>query len=429
MTVATSRTTLRRHLFDRIPGLGVSLTADSIQTDGITSLLVFGHSEEGDRVSEGRYIYRPDLTGNDRVKITTTLNGTTGKLSHGGSAYTNTSDLNCELLALHPDELNACIQRALRHIYLETHIALPAFLDADMQTAGVGNWAVGGSAALSKVTAATNVFPGGGTQALFINNGAANDYAESPSIRVPQNTGVFVAVIVRADLGTFSLQLYDVTGAAVFGTAVTYDDEGWARVWRQDTTPSGCEEMTVRLVGVEATADIYVDCVLGPYYRGQRRFLAQSWLDERFKLHGLRPARYARSIAANIDDANSRYFTEDWQRGRDFYLETLHREANPYVIQLQREIGGKDIWIAGERPLSDVDTLTTEAATTFGPLDQVLAYAEKEVAEILVLRQPEESRWKELLARAEKKATLETLARPALPRQRKRIFWSGIPGG
>ena len=176
MTDATSRTTLRRHLFDRIPGLGLSFTADSIQSDGVTSLLAFGHSEEGDRVYEGRYIYRPDLAGNDQVKVATTVNGTTGKLSHGGSAYSDTADVNCELLALHPDELNAAIQRGLRHVYLETQMALPAFDDADMETAGVANWTAGGSASLSKVTAAGNVFSG--TQALFLNCVVAADYAE-----------------------------------------------------------------------------------------------------------------------------------------------------------------------------------------------------------------------------------------------------------
>ena len=81
--MSSTRTQVRQELLVRIPELGYAATADAagIGTTYIADLSEFAHTTLGTDELRDRYFYRYLLTGNDRVKQTTTLNTTTGVIS------------------------------------------------------------------------------------------------------------------------------------------------------------------------------------------------------------------------------------------------------------------------------------------------------------------------------------------------------------
>lgn len=423
MTAATSRQVIRRMILDRWPILGFYATADSVSTTAIVDLSEFGHSRYGGDSWADYYIYRPERTGNDVVKLATTLAVATGTLSHGGSVYSNTTDTEYELIGpLHPDELNQCIIRALRHMHYPFFLPLTlSELDFDMETSGVNFWdgTSGGSAASNatpiKTTSAGNV--NSGTQALEITTSSGTNYIRSASWRVVPGSNLVLPVIGKADVGTLQLQIRDVTNSALIGSQVSYGGEEYARIRLQTSVPSTCEEVQLQISSALTGATLHIDSIFGPYKQGQRRFELPSYIDEGWKIRYLRPLNYAYSFGDNIAAAYSEepYSGEgDWTQPEHFTLETRHREANQYILQLRNghDLSDRPYQLVCGRPWSDVDTLSTESATTTAPLEQVLDLACREIFSLLHARDRGNKTWDELYNRYKEYAEHEELARP-----------------
>ncbi len=419
MTTATSRQVIRRLILDRHPELGFYATADSVTTTTIVDLSEFGHIRYGGDSWADMYMYRPERTGNDIIKIATTVNVTTGALTHGGTNYSNTADTEYEIIGpMSPDDFNMCIVRAQRHSRFNTHIPFTVFTDADMETSGVGSW-TGTNATPTKSVVAADIFSG--TQALNIVTSAQDGYAQGVTFRTHPSTQIYTSCIGRAETGTLSLQLFDVTNSVAFGTAVTYSGEEYGHLWRVDTTPSTCEEMAIRLVGTAASNELDVDCVMGPYRRNVRRVELPSYIDEAWKLQKLRPAKYEYSVpgSTQVHDAYSRYWEGDEYQPGEYETEQFHREANPYQMLLRKGLEQQDYWLEVQRPWYDVDTLSTEAATTTAPLEQLLDVACREVFSLLHNRDPENPAWTENLAKYTQYAAVEEVARTPQPTKRQ----------
>jgi hypothetical protein len=415
MTTATDRTTIRHLILDRHPELGFYATADSVASQSIIDLSEFGHTRFGADTFADLYIYRYFLTGNNRIKQADDLVASTGTLNHGGTPYTDDFSVKTyDIIGpLHPDELDACISRSLRYLRFFTHVPLTTFTDADMETALASNW-TGSQATPTKVVTAANVYSG--TQSLQVSLSGAGGFVRGSLLRVTPGQTLWTACLARADVGTVKLDLYDSTNGVTFGTAVSYSGEEFARLWRSDTVPAGCEELRVQLTGVGATDLFFVDSVFGPYRQGLARLPLPSYIDEQWKLHALRPAHYNQSIGSGLELANSRAFRGDWEQPQDFSIETFYREANPTQLLLQKPIPSTDMWLQAERPWSDVDSLGTETATTLAPLEAVLDMSCYEVFALLHVRQPDEMRWAEQLRVYEERAGLHELSRPAPPK-------------
>ena len=421
MTTAITRQEIRRELYNQVPGLGFYGTADSVAAGSITDTFALRDSLLGQNHYRGMYIYRPDRSTDDRVKKAHTLTNTTGVLTHSGSSYADTADLNYEIVGLlHPDELNACIQRAQTRIYREELVVLTLITDGDMRTTGVGSWSdVGTPATKEKVTTASRLLSG--TQALHVLNDATDEGVQSATIRGFGTNGgenVYVSAVVHADVGTATLVLWDVTNSAVI-SSVSSTEEGFAHLWLQESLPTTCEEIAVRLLGEENNADLYWNhAVL--YRRDMRMLPAPSWLDDAFKFLKLREARYTKNISTQADggydDAQSRTFS-DWLQPSMFDLLPLHTDANPYQIELLKRIPREELWIHAKRPYSDTEALSTESSTTRAPARLVYAYSKEELAKVLTKRYPTDARWKLLLDEATAEMEAEVKARPEAPLQ------------
>lgn len=418
MTTTISLKNIRQSLYNEIPGIGVAGTADSVTSTTLVDVYAFADSTLGANHYRGFYLYRPDLTGDDRVKKVLRNDGSTGTLTIAGSNYSDTSEVDYELVGvMHPDELDAAIRRAQRRVLFDVQVPLAGVVaDGDMDATNTSSWANVGLSTREKVSTAAFVWSG--FSSLHTIASGAGQYAQSDDARVFANTTFFASAVVRVVSGTASLVVYDGTNSAEINTAVTSGEEGWARLWVYGNIPTGCEKVHVRL-GSSGAAELYWNhCVL--YTSDRKQYAVPSYVDEQFKFNKLRQARYTTTISSQTqggyDAADSRTFM-DWSQPQMFSLDPFHQDANPYRVSLLRQVPREELWIQARRPFSDTEPLTSEGSSTHAPQDMVIAYAKHEIAKLLVKRYPNNASWTALMAEAMSEVDAETTARPATPRQ------------
>lgn len=420
MTTAITRQNIRRELYNQVPGLGFSGIADSLTSTTLVDAYAFGDTTVGPNHYRGFYLYRPTLIGNDTVKKINTLNTATYTVTHSGSAYGDTTATDYEVVGLmHPDELNACIKRALRYIFFDITVPYtPLVTDGDMESSSASSWTSSNLSIKTKVTTAARIM-GQGTYALQTTASATDGYAASAAIPVfPQET-FYASCGVITTVGTSKLVIYDETNGATIGTAVTSGEAGPAQLWCVGTVPDGCESVTVRLQHTAQNDNAYWSYAIF-YRREQLSGNAPTWLDEQYKFLKLREARYNRSLSSQTkggyNDFSSRVWN-DWHQPLHFELEPMHTAANPYQIVLNRMTPENELWIQGKRQWSDYDTLDDDTDTTLAPAHLLYAYAKQEIAKILRMRYPANKAWEILAATAQMDVDAETRSRPETPLQ------------
>lgn len=427
MTTSTTRQVIRRELYNRIPGLGFSGTAASRTATTLTHTQAFQDSTIGNNHYRGYYLYMPDDAAADAVRKIASHVASTGVVTTAGPNWATFTDLDYEVVGLlHPDEINNCITRSLNRIYFETQVVLPGRItDGDMDANNTTSWSDVSTPTKSKVTTAGKVLSG--LRALRVLNSGTGEGVQSVTVRgFPAKSWVYVHAGVHADVGTAELHLYNVTGSASI-SSVTSAEEGWVHLWLKVQVPTGVEEIAVRLIGTETSADIYWDHV-ALYLAEDMVLPAPSWLDDQWKFLKLREMRYRQSLSSQTNggyDAAYSREPHDWYTPSAFTLEPFHLETNPYQVQLHRGIPQYELWVEGKRPWSDTETLSTDASTTLAPLELLYAYSTEELAKVLAKRYPSDERWKMLLDEASTAVEAETQARPEVPLSPKRTDYLG----
>lgn len=133
-------------------------------------------------------------------------------------------------------------------------VPLTILTDGDMEKAGVTDWTVGGTATLTKATLS---FPSEfARRVLNVANAAANDYAQSASIYTRPTTQFTYHIPSYTTVGTSEIRFRDVTNSAFIGDAITNTGTYWT--WASGTfqAPATCYEIQVWLRGQESSADI-----------------------------------------------------------------------------------------------------------------------------------------------------------------------------
>lgn len=422
-----TRQAIRYELYATVPGLGFYGTLDSVASDGlsITDSYALRDSSLGANHYRGNYIYRSGTAGDDPVKRALLLTPNVGTLTISGSPYADTTTLGYEMIGpLHPDELNACITRALRFVYFETQLPIRGLVpNGDMED-GVTSW-TGTNCVPTSVTTASRVFSGSSaTQAA---NSSLGGFLSSDAFTVFPNEPFYCSAVCSVDVGTAELELYDLTNSAVIGSAVTSVEANFAHLWFIGNIPATCRSAAVRLVGAESNANVFWNHAI--CYRTEQLVLpAPDWLNEPSKFLKLREAKYNRSLNAQsnggYDDAQSRYF-DDWFQPSMYSLDPFKLDANPYNIQLMRAIPKNELWIHAKRPYFDIEPLGTEVAITHAPLNLLAAYSRLELAKVLSTRYPADLRWKDLLSHANEDVSSELTSRPEVPFQPIRFQYAG----
>lgn len=423
----TTRQAIRRALYNLIPKLGFNGTADSVAAGSIVDSYAFQDTNLNATAFKGTYIYRPGLSGDDRVKKSGSLTNTNGTLAHTGTNYSDTSDTDYEIVGiLHPDELNDCIIRALRNIYFDTQVPLccAELTDYDMSDSAATSWtSIGTVNTKEKVTTAiTGVYSG--IRGLHVVVGASSSGVACTSVPVSPNEPVFGQVVLRCDTAgdTLTVTLYDVTNSTAIRSYTT-TSETWVRVWFSENVPATCELVSLRVTASGSSTDFYVDHMV-ILRRHDARIYAPSWLNEQHKFNKLREARYMHNVGDHVDSASSRRFM-DWYQPRHYSLDPFHPEANAYAIQLNRDLPTADMWIEAQRPYYDIETLSTESSTTTAPYKQLLAHVKRELAELVVKRYPDDAHFVQLYEEAKLEVEAETLSRPSVPSTPMRRVYSG----
>lgn len=420
-----TRADVRAELYNTVAGLGFVGTADTVAVGSITDSYALRDSTLGTNHYRGAYIYRPGATvPADYVRKANTLTPTTGALVHSGLNYGDTNTKPYEVVGpLHPDEFNACITRAMRFVYYELQIVLSGLVvNGDMEL-GTSGW-TGTNATPSAVTTASRVFSG--TTALRVANSGLGGYAASGAFTVFPNEPFYASAVCQVASGTANLVVYDLTNTAIIGVATTSTETNFAHLWVKNNTPATCRSIGVRLLGTEASADVYWDHAL--FYRTEQLVLpAPAYIDEQHKFLKLREAQYNRNINTQAnggyDDAQSRFF-KDWFQPSMYSLDPFKLDANPYNVQLMRHIPSNELWVEGKRPYGDTEPLTTEAGITHASINLVAAYARLELAKVLKTRYPADNRWKDLFSQSTEDVSAEMTSRPEVPFQPiKTEYW------
>ncbi len=413
--------------------IGARYTADSVIATGIFDVSVFDHAGFGTNEFSQIFINRYNLSGNDEVKRVgkSALTQATGFLAHDSvTAYSNTTDLAYELLGVPPDVLNDGIARAQKKRYTSVMRLLPRARDSagnvadmDMQASGVLMWGTTAGTATNatptKSTDADDVT--NDVQSLKVSLSAASGFVRSASFRVNAGQSIYTAMLARADVGTLTFRMYDVTHGTYFGSDLTYSGKQFAMLERPDTAPSGCYEVAVEIRGTGATDVLIVQGITGPWAFGTKRIELPQWLNEQYKLRFLKPALFY-SIGSNVYDAESRTFTGDYAGPDDFFVETFHRDVAAYHLQIVNDdladaLMTQPVYISAERSRALDEPLTSESATTTEDnLEDLLNYVLAEWASDLAIWLPNDSEWSQLKNEYERKTAITVLTHPPPPK-------------
>lgn len=168
-------------------------------------------------------------------------------------------------LGLSGDLLKQLIDEVLRDTD-GPHIHFPSMCpDSDLEGSTVGDWwgNVGADAPTTKEYTTTNtnrwvtemIF---GQQSLHVVESGADGGVKSDVFDVGDTESLVLSCFVHVVTGTLTISLYNETGSAVIGTAVTVDEPGWKEVRITEAVTAACERATVRFAGSANLDDFYV---------------------------------------------------------------------------------------------------------------------------------------------------------------------------
>ena len=379
----------------------------------IDAALLIDKSTTGGRWSadsfNGLWIYRPAAAGvGDRQRNVkdSGLAISTGTLTQAGNdwAVSPASSERYLIATLQPRILYNLLVTVMRELKVPAMGPLRRFTDADMEDSGTASYSISGAGALTKATAAANVFSGG--QSLFLNAATAGEYVESPSLVVQAGQLYFASCIARVDAGgPFAFAIWDKTNDAEIENAnrVSHSLEAFMSIQRTFTPPSTCEEVALRGYVTGATDDVYIDCFQGPWYAGDRTMRLPTWLTNLGDFRSLRVARYAHQVSTGLYDAASAVYVDELQRPSDYQVRTGPVDASIGRLEWSTTPPLAELWMEGLRSANDIWAFPFTAAGETAPTPNLkrrhvaLAWA-RAICNYLITNDPADTQAKASLA-------------------------------
>lgn len=262
-----------------------------------------------------------------------------------------------------PSRLKECINDALRSMRRMVYTPFTQVTDGDMESSVTTSWTAS-NASHTKVTTAAYVRHG--SQCSRVANTLANGYIASTAIPVIEQQVWLVFAYGRCASGTATLIPYDSTNSAAIESTAAYwstNESAWFELGNSITIPSGCQSMTIRLKGTEASADIYWDSVIA--INAYDCLLAlPSWITDKNQAEGF----FYFPQGPAIDDGGytvNRYpreFLSDWSTQID---ETA---ATPWQVEVPVPLK-RPLYLKALRPYAE---LTLDTDTTVADMDKVV---------------------------------------------------------
>jgi hypothetical protein len=280
-------------------------------------------------------------------------------------------------------------QEALRSLnrvtikeFITTYLALSHLsgLDGDMALSTDTNWTDVGTTSTSAKAVTAAVTPWGQRSYHTVNNAVANSGTRSASIRVRTSGQVIAHTIAASEVGTSSIQGYDATGSAVFGTAVTSAERRPQLLTFQGNVPSTSKLWAVNLTNTSSTGDTYwnqawafdMDNPVCPL----PALLTESFMAPKI-IQGV--PRY--STGSGAYDAESFDF-RTLVEGIDYWLVVAPADAVPYKVRFaDNSYYQWPLFVEARIPLSSLTTFAAETDSTTGPLERLVARFKKDLLE------------------------------------------------
>lgn len=414
--------------------LGFAGTMDSNGTDHFRDVEHFKRSNMGRDEVLGAWVDKYDLseTSSDRERKLDYVDNTTGDVFHDGADWAFTGGGVYRYFSVKPSRVRDAAKLIPTETYERKTIPLTVLEDGDMGRSDVDYWdGTSGSSSATNLTPTKGTDPADalfGDNALILTATGASGVEKSQKFRVTGGKTLYTPIIGRADVGTITLALWDVTNGAYINASqdVAYSGEQSAFMERTDQLPATCEEVQVVFKLTGASDRAVVGQVFGPYLQGQNFFVMPSTIDATFKLTKVRATDFR--LATNttgVADATSRRWIGDLVGRKpqdetpDYTVEIVDRAANPNRLQFNDTqnvtwaLGKKPLWLSVERLRSDAgETLATEASTTTMPYNEALAHFHHNLALMFQALQPNNSEWDKLVQDTAIEAMIEEFVRP-----------------
>lgn len=187
-----------------------------------------------------------------------------------------TANFDIYLRGVGINDIKNAVNEAIRKRYFRTYWPVTMLDDGDMRSSATSSYTAS-NATLSKVTTSGNVMYGPRSLRVLSTSGAGYAY-QRINVPDPANfTQWYIQALVRADVGTATLTVYDVTNGATI-TSETWDKIGWGIVNFEFQIPSGCEVIEIRLGTSATNDDTYWNYVM-VYPQGMQSIALPDWFD------------------------------------------------------------------------------------------------------------------------------------------------------
>ena len=386
-------------------------------------------------------IFRPGAaSAADYIRYAGLLTRTSGLIAHTGASYADTTvgSEGFELLkyGIRPTrELVDSLNRALEFEFLTTHVALSHLspFDGDMALSTDSDWTdVGTPTTSAKYTSSAEVIPWG-PRAYELVGDAVNEGTRSTALRIEQDGDINIFAIASAHVGTASLQPYDTTNSAVFGTATTHSEQRpQLMAVKQPDVPATCKQAALNMLNTANPSTTYWNQAW--FYNLDNlvcRFPAT--VTEGFMAPSIWQARPTSETATNVYDAQS-FEPVHLVEGLDYFPIFAQGDAQPYKVRFANPMpstGGHPyewpLFVEARRPASDLTTFAeTESATTNVAVHNLLPRWELDVLETILWGKIPNDKWRMQHDRAQRMLLSATQARPVKTLAKTVPHYSGI---
>jgi len=412
-----SRVTIRQEALRLLGGwVGV---ANSVAAGAVTDTDL-QNSRHPSETHRDAYIYRPDVAAADQVRTVSGFTNTTGALAHGGANYSDTADLDYELhYNLHPDELNRCIDRALRRIRRRLNYPLSLLADSDMEASGTTSWTAV-TATLAKSTAG-NTYRG--AQSMTVTATSAGGYGYQ-TISVHEGHGYSVQGVVLASGGTSTarLRIWDATNGAEI-SAVDSTQRRNQFVRSDFVAPSGCVQVQVRLMAVgNGDVSLWDDVIM--LEDGRTRYPLPTWISHKAQIEEvMEVTERGTSYATNreMPDAPDQDVWAWWDVSGDEAGLSLSTQLSGLFLLLDPPTrqNWRTPWVKAFRA---GEALSADTSVTWADLDWVVAGTLRYALPIIANQAPPEEKAEYTRQANEWKRTWTSMCARFQPRARRRML-------
>ncbi len=256
-----------------------------------------------------------------------------------------------------PRLLRDSIQRVLRNMRYPAYLPVTLITDGDMEDSGTTNWAqvTGGTIAKSDTTDSGLPF---GRKVLHVSAAGDQEGATSNAVAVDPGEDMFVAVPIDIVAGSVDVIFYDSTNSTALKT-VNVTNLHPCIVYFQQAAGGSTKNVTVRLLGSEASSDFYAGPVFLWSGIRNRYSLDTSSLERGRDIKGTFNLRLGQTVESDV------YMMGPLDESQSS-METDHR-AN--LVNIVIPHSSYPTFIKGDRRYVELDY---DTSTTFAERDMVV---------------------------------------------------------